>query len=169
MGSIPNRGTKIPHAPWCNQKKEKKKKTLHDEVCSSWPRSNFQENSSSQLQKICAWLNILCFPQNHIYTDPLPTSLKQSLRAIWNAVSWAVVLVLPQIKLNSQLSWCAFFFFQSTHFKGEVREGTWGFEISLCMILCLADGEVTGRCHRFYHSPSSDTSRSGTCSWSSSS
>ena len=141
MGSIPNRGTKIPHAPWCNQKKEKKKKTLHDEVCSSWPSSNFQENSSSQLQKICAWLNILCFPQNHIYTDPLPTSLKQSLRAIWNAVSWAVVLVLPQIKLNWQLSWCAFFF-QSTHFKGEVREGTWGFEISLCMILCLADGEV---------------------------
>ena len=26
-----------------------------------------------------------------------------------NAVSWAIVLILPQIKLNSQLSHCAFF------------------------------------------------------------
>ena len=39
-----------------------------------------------------------------------PTSSGQFLRAIWNAVSQATVLILPQIKLNSQLSHCAFFF-----------------------------------------------------------
>ena len=38
-----------------------------------------------------------------------PTSLEQFLRAIWNAVSWTVVLILFQMKLNSQLSHCVFF------------------------------------------------------------
>ena len=36
-------------------------------------------------------------------------SLGKLLRALWNAVSWATVLNLPRIKLNSQLSHCAFF------------------------------------------------------------
>ena len=41
---------------------------------------------------------------------PSPTaSLEQSLRAIWSAVSRAAVLILPQIKLNPQLSSCASF------------------------------------------------------------
>ena len=35
------------------------------------------------------------------------TSLEQSLRAIGGAVSWAAVLILPQIKLNLQLLCCA--------------------------------------------------------------
>ena len=39
----------------------------------------------------------------------LPTSLEQFLRATWDAVSGATALILPQIKLNSQLSCCAFF------------------------------------------------------------
>ena len=39
-------------------------------------------------------------------------SLEQFLRAIWNAISWATVLILPHIKLNAQLSRCAFFFCQ---------------------------------------------------------
>ena len=47
--------------------------------------------------------------QNHIYTDRFLDSLEQSLRAIWGAVSWAAGLILSQIKLNSQLSSCAFF------------------------------------------------------------
>ena len=34
---------------------------------------------------------------------------EQFLRAIWDAVSWTAVLILPQIKLNLQLSRCAFF------------------------------------------------------------
>lgn len=29
--------------------------------------------------------------------------------AVWNAVSWAIILILPQIKVNSQLWHCAFF------------------------------------------------------------
>ena len=37
------------------------------------------------------------------------SSLEQFLRAIWGAVSWAIVLTLPQIRLNSQLSQCVFF------------------------------------------------------------
>ena len=40
-----------------------------------------------------------------------PTSLELFLRAIWDAVSWAAVLILPQIKLNLKLSCFAFFFF----------------------------------------------------------
>ena len=37
-----------------------------------------------------------------------PASLEQFLRAIWNAVFWAVVLILPHMKLNLQISCCAF-------------------------------------------------------------
>ena len=43
-----------------------------------------------------------------ILTFP-PASLEQFLRAIWEAVSQAIVLILPQIKLNSQLSRFALF------------------------------------------------------------
>ena len=51
---------------------------------------------------------------------PFPTtSLEQSLRAIWSAVSWAAVLILPQIQLNLQLSHCAFFFFKLKSFWPE--------------------------------------------------
>ena len=41
---------------------------------------------------------------------PVPAaSLAQRLRAVGGAVSQAAVLILPQIKLNSQLLHCAFF------------------------------------------------------------
>ena len=46
----------------------------------------------------------------YILTSPRPASLEQFLRALRNAVSRAAVLILPQIKLNSQHSCCAFFF-----------------------------------------------------------
>ena len=47
--------------------------------------------------------------QNLIYW-PTPTAvLEQSLRAIWDVASPATVLILPQIKLNSQLSSCTSF------------------------------------------------------------
>ena len=48
----------------------------------------------------------------HTLTSPA-TSLEQFLRAIWNAVSQAIVPILPHIKLTSQLSHCEFFFFQA--------------------------------------------------------
>ena len=37
-----------------------------------------------------------------------PAPLEQFLRAIGDFVSWATVLILPQIKLNLQHSHCAF-------------------------------------------------------------
>ena len=60
------------------------------------------------------------------------TTLEQFLRALWNAVSWAIVLILPQIKLNLQLSHCAFYkrkyhtsFYTSptAHWSLEVLDG----------------------------------------------
>ena len=48
-------------------------------------------------------------PQSHIYWPSPPTFLGPFLRAIWNAASQAIVLILPQIKFDSQLSHCAFF------------------------------------------------------------
>ena len=63
---------------------------------------------------MCAWMHAPSFHQNHIYTDLSPASLESFLRPIWNAVSQAVVIILPQIELNSQLSHCAFIFFQLT-------------------------------------------------------
>ena len=55
--------------------------------------------------------NVLPLYQNHIYTVlPLtPTSVEQFLRAIWGAVSQATICILPQIKLNLQLSCCPIF------------------------------------------------------------
>ena len=40
---------------------------------------------------------------------PPSASLEQSFRVIWGIASLASVLILPQIKLNSQLSNCASF------------------------------------------------------------
>ena len=45
------------------------------------------------------------------HTHTQTCALEQFLRVILNAVSWTIVLILLQIKLNSQLSRCAFFFF----------------------------------------------------------
>ena len=50
--------------------------------------------------------------QNLIYWYSLTTSLEQFLGAIWSAISQAAVLILPQVKFNSQLSCCASFFSQ---------------------------------------------------------
>ena len=56
----------------------------------------------------------LPFRQNLIYRLSPTAALEQSLRAIWDAVSGAAVLILLQIKLNLQLSSCTFFFFKLT-------------------------------------------------------
>ena len=54
------------------------------------------------------------FTKNHRYTElhphPHPSSLEQFLRALWGAVSWATVLMVPPKKLDSKLSHCAFIF-----------------------------------------------------------
>ena len=52
----------------------------------------------------------------YILTFP-PTSSDQFLRAIWGAIFQAIALILPQIKLDSQLSHCAVFLSQHTAFN----------------------------------------------------
>ena len=77
-------------------------KILHGGDCSLW------------LAEIC---KIMCLiactppsPKSHIYWPSPTSSLEQFLRAIWGAASRAIVLILPQIELNSQLSHYAFVF-----------------------------------------------------------
>ena len=61
--------------------------------------------------KMCAWLHVPPpSPKSYIPTFP-PASLERYFRAIWNAASQAAVLILPQIKLRSQLLGLRFFFF----------------------------------------------------------
>ena len=82
--------------------------------------------SSRQAEILCkkiiyAWLHVLTLHQNHIYVDlpqPSPASLEQFLRAIWDAVSQAIVLILPPVKLNSRLSHYDFFF-QGVQFEKQ--------------------------------------------------
>ena len=79
------------------------------------------------LQKICAWLHVFPLHQNHINTDTTPTSLEQFLRAIWGAISQAIVLTLPPIKYNPKLS--CYRGFRKENSKGSkpsvVRERMW--------------------------------------------
>ena len=56
-----------------------------------------------------AWLHVSPFTKiTYILTSPAHFS-EQFLRDIWEAEPWAIVLILSQVKLNSQLSHCAFF------------------------------------------------------------
>ena len=75
---------------------KKSTEILHGGNCFSWLRevSWDQEKPST---KICAWLHGLRLHQNHIHIVHLPASLEQSHRAVWAAVSWAALLILPQI------------------------------------------------------------------------
>ena len=64
-------------------------------------------------QKICTLLMYFCFSKStYILTSFLP--LAQFLRAIWNAVSWPIVSILPQIKQLATLS-CFFFSLSRQH------------------------------------------------------
>ena len=79
--------------------------------------NNLHETSRNLQKNMCL---IACTPlhQNHIYPDLPP--LEQFLRAIWNAVSQAIILILPQIKLNSHI--VLFFFFLG--WQGQPQIGT---------------------------------------------
>ena len=63
------------------------------------------ENSWKNMALIA---RILPSPKSHIYWPFPPASLEQFLIAIWGAVSQIAILILAQIKLNSQLSHCTF-------------------------------------------------------------
>ena len=57
----------------------------------------------------------------HILTFS-PASLEQFLRAIWGAVSWAAILILPQIKLNLQQGGPSI---SCTRRQGSTQKLTW--------------------------------------------
>ena len=81
-------------------------KILHGDVCSLWLAVTVCKNA-------CLIPCTLLSPKSHTYW-PFPASLEPLPRPVWNAVSQAVDIILPQIELNSQLSHCAFIFFQLT-------------------------------------------------------
>ena len=61
--------------------------------------------------------------QNLIYWLFPTVASEQILRAIWDAASWAAILISPQIKLNSQLSSrTSFFSRQAKHPTHEIRQ-----------------------------------------------
>ena len=61
--------------------------------------------------------------QNLIHWPSPIVALEQSLRTIWHAASWAAVLILPQIKLTSQLSSCISFLADS--YGDQWSEAEW--------------------------------------------
>ena len=77
-------------------------KSLHGDIRSSWLTKTLFAKWVFHGTELSLHQNLICWPY--------PTAtLEQSLRAIWEAASLAVVLILPQMKLNSQLSSCTFF------------------------------------------------------------
>ena len=59
---------------------------------------------------MCFTVRIPSSPKSHIYWPSCSVSLEKYLRAIIGIVFQAEVLILPQIKLNLQLSHCVFFY-----------------------------------------------------------
>ena len=86
-------------------------KSLHGDIRSSWP-------TESLFVKWVLHGTELPLHQNLIYYLSPTANLEQSLRAIWDAASWAAVLILSQIKLNSQLLSCTSFF--SRHSESQL-------------------------------------------------
>jgi len=56
----------------------------------------------------CLMAHIPPFTKSHVYWPSL-TSSEQSLRVFWDSVSQVRVRILPQIKVDWQLSCCAYF------------------------------------------------------------
>ena len=101
---------------WCAAVQEviKSQTQLSDWIELNWIQSLHGDIRSSWLAKkpFVKWeLNGIEFPlhQNLTYWPSPTTTLEQSLKAIWGATSQAAVLILPQIKLNLQLSTCTSF------------------------------------------------------------
>ena len=65
-----------------------------------------------------------------------PTSLERFLRASWGAVSQTAVLTVPQIKLNLQLSRCAFFYVNKTNILSIMCLAA--FSPHLCLVFSLS-------------------------------
>ena len=77
----------------------------------SWRHQILMTNKTPFVNWVLHGIELLLH-QNLIYWLSPTATLERSLRAIWDATSWAAALILPQIKLNSQLSSCTSFFSQ---------------------------------------------------------
>ena len=80
---------------------EKSTKIINADICSSR-----KQQPSAKCVLDCIYSPFTKI--THILTFP-HTSLEKFLRALWDAVSQVIVHILPQIKLSSQLSCCAFY------------------------------------------------------------
>lgn len=95
---------------------------------------------------MCAGLHVRPLHQNHIYTNQNhPTSSEQFLRASQEAVSLAMMLLLPPIKSNSQLPHCAFFSVDNvrrTHTESITNGVTTNKWKLLCLLFLLKDYSI---------------------------
>ena len=98
--------------------------------------SNLLMTNNNLCQNMWSIAHILLH-QNRIYTltnsNPNP---EQFLRAIWESVSQAIVLILLKIKFNSQLSCCAFFSVSSVK-KIQIKYITNAITTNRWKLLCL--------------------------------
>ena len=90
--------------------------SLHGDISSSWLAENV---------KVGAWLHWTPPFTKILYINPPPpASLEQPLRAIWGAASWAISLILPQIKLNAwHLHWHLFSWQKSFYILTTLNPG----------------------------------------------
>ena len=84
-------------------------KIFHSDDCFFWlvEASQDQEKPSEKVNVLDCMYSTLT-KITYILTFP-STHLEEFFRAVWDTVSLAAVLIWLQIKLNSQLSCCAFF------------------------------------------------------------
>ena len=73
-------------------------------------QQRFHEPSRNSLEKYVLDCMYFPFTKNHIYTHLAPLALWSSFSELFEVLSpQAAVFILPPIKLNLQLSQCAFF------------------------------------------------------------
>ena len=92
---------------------------------------DYKKPSAKKKKKKNCLIAYIPFHQNHKYTDLPITSLEQFLRAAWVLSSGYCHFILPKIKLNSQLSRCAFFLNLALVFWVGFPGGSDGKEICL--------------------------------------
>lgn len=90
---------------------------LSRKALKSWTEASAPHDEQQPFAKMCAWLLISPSLKLYITLTFLTTHLEEFLRAIWEALSQAIVLICFQIKFNSQLSSCACMFFSPYYIK----------------------------------------------------
>ena len=93
-----------------------------------------QQNPSAK--NMCFTVYIPSSPKSHTYLPFSSVSLKKFLRAIIGVVFYAVVLILPQVKLNLPLSHCVFFYINTRILDHQDKlsgsHPLWKFVVNMC-------------------------------------